>query len=189
MYDIKLILSLPDTLQEGGVRLPPLYELLLLLVYPPRIPLLEIQLSPPYLEAYHTARPIPLRDMSLQNGISTPSQPPITILSSAERPADAPTPLAKQLGTAPRGELNQDPAEPVSKRTIFETFKRTGKWVLKKVLIKWSEGLKLNIIKIIIIKKKEYLNTSLNNAFYKNIKKVFKQELNFKLSNCLYHFR
>ena len=58
-----------------------------------------------------------------------------------------------------------------------------GKWVLKKVLVKWSKGLKLNIIRIIVVRKKEYLNTSLDNAFYKNIKKDFKQKLNFKLSN------
>ena len=49
-----------------------------------------------------------------------------------------------------------------------------GKWVLKKVLVKWSKGLKLNIIRIIVVRKKEYLNTSLDNAFYKNIKKDFK---------------
>ena len=49
-----------------------------------------------------------------------------------------------------------------------------GKRVLKKVLIKWSEGLKLNIIRIITTRKKEYLNTPLNNTFYKNIKKDLK---------------
>ena len=58
-----------------------------------------------------------------------------------------------------------------------------GKWVLKNVLIKWSKGLKLNIVRIIITRKKQYLNTSLNNAVYKNIKKDLKQKLNFKLSN------
>ena len=46
-----------------------------------------------------------------------------------------------------------------------------------------TEGLKLNIVRIIAARKKEYLNTPLYNAFYKNIKKDFKQELNFKLSN------
>ena len=73
--------------------------------------------------------------------------------------------------------------EPIGKKIIFKTFKRIGKQVLKKVLIKWSKGLKLNIIRIIITRKKEYLNTSLDNAFYKNIKKDLKWELNFKLSN------
>ena len=53
----------------------------------------------------------------------------------------------------------------------------------KKVLIKWSEGLKLNIIKIIATKKKKYINAPSNNAFNKNIKRYFKQEPNFKLSN------
>ena len=55
--------------------------------------------------------------------------------------------------------------------------------MLKKVLIKWSEGLKLNVVRIITARKKEYLNTPLDNAFYKNIKKDLKQELNFKPSN------
>ena len=51
------------------------------------------------------------------------------------------------------------------------------------MLIKWNKGLKLNVIRIIITRKKEYLNTSLDNAFYKNIKKDLKQELNFEPSN------
>ena len=46
--------------------------------------------------------------------------------------------------------------------------------MLKKVLIKWSEGLKLNVIRIITARKKKYLNTPLDNAFYKNIKKDLK---------------
>ena len=46
--------------------------------------------------------------------------------------------------------------------------------MLKKVLIKWSEGLKLNVARIIAARKKEYLNTPLDNAFYKNIKKDLK---------------
>ena len=49
-----------------------------------------------------------------------------------------------------------------------------SKRVSKKILIKWSEGLKLNIIRIIITRKKEYLNTSLDNTFCKNIKKDLK---------------
>jgi len=49
-----------------------------------------------------------------------------------------------------------------------------GKWVLKKVLVKWSEGFKLNIVRMVAVKKKEYLSTSLDNAFYKNIKKDLK---------------
>jgi len=76
----------------------------------------------------------------LQNGILTPLQLLIIILLLAERPADALTP-AKQLVTAFRGVLNLNPAEPVGKKTIFKTSKKTGRWVLKKVLIKWSEGL------------------------------------------------
>jgi len=55
--------------------------------------------------------------------------------------------------------------------------------VLKKVLIKWSEGLKLNVARIITTRKKEYLNTPLDDAFCKNIKKDLKWELNFELSN------
>ena len=55
--------------------------------------------------------------------------------------------------------------------------------MLKKVLIKQNKGLKLNITRIITAKKKKYLNTPLDNAFYKNIKKDLKWELNFKLSN------
>jgi len=102
---------------------------------------------------------------------------------SAEQPADALTPLAKQLVTAPRGQLNQDPAEPTGEKTIFKTSKRMGKRVLKKVLVKWSKGLKLNVIRIIAARKKEYLSAPLDNAFYKNIKKDLKRELNFKLSN------
>ena len=58
-----------------------------------------------------------------------------------------------------------------------------GKRVLKKGLIKQSEGLKLNIARIIATRKKKYLNTPLDNAFYKNIKKDLKWGLNFKLSN------
>ena len=55
--------------------------------------------------------------------------------------------------------------------------------MLKKVLVKWSEGLKLNVTRIVAARKKEYLSTSSDNAFYKNIKKDLKRELNFKLSN------
>jgi hypothetical protein len=51
------------------------------------------------------------------------------------------------------------------------------------VLIEWSKGLKLNVIRIVTARKKEYLNTPLDNAFCKNIKKDLKQELNFKPSN------
>ena len=100
MYDTEPISSLPDTSQEGGVRLPPLYEPSSSPVYPapppPRTPRLGIQSSPLYLKAHYIARPVPLRDTSLQNGISTPSQLPITILLLAKRPV--------QLGTAPWGE-------------------------------------------------------------------------------------
>ena len=49
-----------------------------------------------------------------------------------------------------------------------------GKWVLKKVLIKWSEGLKLNVTRIVAARKKEYLSAPLDNAFCKNIKKNIK---------------
>ena len=51
------------------------------------------------------------------------------------------------------------------------------------MLIKWSEGLKLNVARIIAARKKEYLNAPLDNAFCKNIKKDLKWELNFKPSN------
>ena len=88
-----------------------------------------------------------------------------------------------QLGTAPWGELDQDPAEPAGKKTIFKTFKRTGKRVLKKVLIKWSEGLELDVVRMIAARKKEYLNAPLDDAFCKNIKKDLKRELNFEPSN------
>ena len=80
--------------------------------------------------------------------------------------------------TAPRGELNLNPAEPAGKKTIFKTSKKTGRQVSKKVLIKWSEGLELNVARIITTRKREYLSTSSNNTFYKNIKKDLKQELN-----------
>ena len=76
-----------------------------------------------------------------------------------------------------------DPIEPIGKKIIFKTSKRTGKRVLKKVLIKWSKGLKLNVIRIVTARKKEYLNTPLDNAFCKNIKKDLKRELNFEPSN------
>ena len=42
------------------------------------------------------------------------------------------------------------------------------------MLVKWSKGLGLNIVKIITARKKEYLNTPLDNTFYKNIKKDLK---------------
>ena len=118
----------------------------------------------------------------MQNGILTPSQPLIIIPSSAKWLADTPTP-AKQLVTASRGVLDLNPIEPAGKKIIFKFFKKMGRRVLKKVLVKWSEGLKLNVMRIITIRKKKYLSTSLDNAFYKNIKKDLKRELNFKLSN------
>ena len=64
--------------------------------------------------------------------------------------------------------------EPVGKKIIFKTSKRMGKRVLKKVLVKWSEGLKFDVVRMIVARKKEYLNTFLDNAFYKNIKKDLK---------------
>ena len=51
------------------------------------------------------------------------------------------------------------------------------------MLIKWSEGLKLNVVRMIVARKKEYLNASLDDAFCKNIKKDLKRELNFEPSN------
>ena len=68
-------------------------------------------------------------------------------------------------------------------RTIFETSKRTGKRVSKKVPIEWSEGLELDVVRIITARKKEYLNAPSDNSFCKNIKKDLKRELNFKPSN------
>ena len=79
--------------------------------------------------------------------------------------------------------LNLNPAEPAGEKIIFKTSKKTGRRVLKKVLVKWSEGLKLNVVRIVAARKKEYLSASLDNAFCKNIKKDLKRELNFKLSN------
>ena len=148
---------------------------------PPHTPLSGIQSPPLYLKARHTAQPVPLQETSSQNGILTPSQLPITIPSSAERPAGALTPSARRSVTAPGGELN--PAKPAGEKIIFKTSKKTGKRVSKKILIKWSKGLELNIAKIIAVKKREYLSAFLNNAFCKNIKKDLKRKLNFKLSN------
>ena len=70
--------------------------------------------------------------------------------------------------------LDLNPIEPAGKKIIFKTSKKMGRRVLKKVLVKWSEGLKLNVVRIIAVRKKEYLNTSLDNTFYKNIKNDLK---------------
>lgn len=79
--------------------------------------------------------------------------------------------------------LDLNPAEPAGEKIIFKTSKKTGRRVLKKVLIKWSKGLELNVARIVTVKKKEYLSASSDDAFCKNIKKNLKKELNFKPSN------
>ena len=122
----------------------------------------------------------------MQNGISTPSQPPIIIPLSAERPAGNPTPSAKQSAKAFGREPDLDPgepAEPAGEKIIFETSKRTGKRVSKKVLVEWSEGPELDVARMIVAKKQQYLSASSGDAFCKDIKKDLKRELNFKPSN------
>jgi len=46
--------------------------------------------------------------------------------------------------------------------------------VLKKVLIEWSEGLELNVARMVAARKKEYLNAPSDDAFCKNITKDLK---------------
>jgi hypothetical protein len=72
---------------------------------------------------------------------------------------------------------------PQVEKIIFETSKGTGKRVLKKVLVEWSEGLELDVVRMIAARRKEYLNAPLDDAFCKNIKKDLKRELNFEPSN------
>jgi hypothetical protein len=138
MYDIEPIL-LPLESSQASRVLPRLYKLLSSPVYPvtpppPHTPLQVVHSSPPYFEAHHKAQPISVQQ-PLRNGISTPLQPLITIPSLIKRLVGTPTLLAKQLAETLELERDLNTSEPAGEKTVFKTSKRTGKRVLKKVLI------------------------------------------------------